>query len=396
MDPSTFFTGAVGDALGDAFLAKQLSKEVVMVDVGTEATSALMSWNDLNSLLATRPVPDPQLRLFRQGRKVPLSSYAGVTQPGRRRREVLHPEKLYTALREGASLILDAVETLHLPVAAAAEDLVRFVREKVQVNMYATWGESQGFNTHADDHDVFIVQVIGSKHWTVHGPDRPPVIEAGATPADVSPETVAWDGVLHAGQVLHVPRGWWHTVRGRGDASVHFTFGFYRRTGRNWADWISEQLGRHEIFRQDLPRFGTTDVRQAHEAELRARLEEVLSGSSLDAFVADHEARLPRRYRFGFPYAIEFELPSDAATIELSSVLGPHIREDGDKEITVSIGGKTFTFSSGLAPMLRSLASHRRLTVGELRGASGLDAQAFAAALELLVELDVIVIDDGN
>jgi ribosomal protein L16 Arg81 hydroxylase len=56
------------------------------------------------------------------------------------------------------------------------------------------------------------------------------------------PESVVWDGVLSPGQILHVPRGWWHTVRGVGGWSMHLTFGVTRATGMSWMRWFLDQL----------------------------------------------------------------------------------------------------------------------------------------------------------
>ena len=75
----------------------------------------------------------------------------------------------YAQLRQGASLVLDGIDRIHPPIRAAADDLMRLVHERVQVNLYLIWGDSHGFNTHWDDHDTFIVQVAGTKHWQVHG-----------------------------------------------------------------------------------------------------------------------------------------------------------------------------------------------------------------------------------
>lgn len=391
MSQSEFFTRLVADLLGNDFLDRRLGQEVVLVDVGPEATAPLLTWADLNDLLVTRRPLAPQLRLYRQGTQVPVDSYAHVQGEGATRREIIQPDQLYAAMRDGASLILDAVNTLHPSVGAAAEDLMRFVRESVQANLYVTWGTSQGFDTHWDDHDTFIVQVMGSKQWTVHGPGRPFPMKRDVSHEHTYPDTVVWEGVLGAGQVLHVPRGWWHTVRGAGEMSVHLTFGFTRRTGLDWAEWVVEQLRHHELFRKDLPRFASPSEQQAHQDVLRAYLDKTLEDSPLATYFTHRDKLFPRRYCLSFPFPVTFTLPEDSTAIEFTPILEPEISEQ-ERKVALSTAGKTFTFASVLTPLLRALDSKRRLSCGDLRQLSGLDDATFALALEILFEQHLVTI----
>lgn len=269
-------------------------------------------------------------------------------------------------------------------MGAAAEDLVRFVREPVQVNLYVTWGTSQGFATHWDDHDVFVVQVMGSKHWRVHAFP----MKRDVTHDHTCPDTIVWDRVIDAGQVLHVPRGWWHGVRGAGDVSVHLTFGFARRTGIDWAEWIVEQLRHRELFRQELPRFAPAEATQAHEEALRAGLREVLASSSLDGYFAHRDELAPRRHRFCLPLAVDFRMPDEFTPVEFTPLF-PHISEDGDRVI-LSTARKRFVFAQILTPLLNALAQHRALPCADLRQVSGLDDKTFQLALELLIEQQLV------
>lgn len=391
MVSSGFFTDRVASALGDDFRSRRLGRDVVVADVGAAATQPLLTWGDLNEILATRPVRPPQLRLFHHGKQVPVASYMGGTNSDNGR-ELIEPDKLYAALRDGASLILDQMETLHPPVVAATEDLMWWLHETAQANLYLTWGTSSGFGAHWDDHDVFVVQVMGQKHWSVHGPSRRfPLDKEDAEAGDPCPDTVVWEGLLRAGQVLHVPRGWWHMVRGVGEASAHLTFGVVRRTGVDWAEWILEQLHEHEIFRQDLPRFAPAEARAKHEELMRACLERVLASTSLDAFFTAEDGSAPRAQRFCLPLAVTFALPDDDTAVEFTPVMRPDISEHPDR-VAVSTAERTFNFAPVLAPMLRALNDHRKLSCGALRRLSGLDEDVFGLALEILVEQHLVTI----
>lgn len=389
--PHHLFTGTLADHLGEDFRGRRLGRQLVHADLGAATTRPLLTWQALNEILATRRLTGPQLRLYLQGSPVPPEDYARILNGGATRREIPRPDRLYAVLRQGASLIIDAVETIHPPVAAAAEDLMRFVREPVQVNLYLTWGHSRGFDPHWDDHDTFVVQIAGTKHWTVHGSGRPFPMTRDVTHDHTCPEAVIWQGELAPGHVLHVPRGWWHAVRGAGDLSLHLTFGFTRATGVDWACWVADQLRRHQIFRRDLPRFASEQVRKSHRRELLTRLEEALSSHGPDEYLAARDRRVPRRQAFSLPHAIDFAEPDLETVVSFTPVLPPSI-STCDGRTTLTTGGRTFTFAPVMALVLRPLAARRAVSCRELRELSGLDPDTFATALEVLCEQHLITL----
>jgi hypothetical protein len=383
------FTGRFLELAGAEFRTERLGQDFVRVAVGAEEVAGLLDWPALNAVLSNHRLAAPQLRLFRDGNQVPLSAYS--RRDPQEGREVLVPDALYRELRDGASLVLDSVDQLHPPVAAAADDLMRLVRELVQVNLYLVWGGTQGFATHWDDHDTVIVQLGGSKHWTVHGPGRPFPMKVDNDHGHSAPDTVVWEGVLTPGEIIHVPRGWWHAVRGTGEMSMHLTFGFTRRTGIDWANWLVEQLYDEELFRQDLPRFGPDARAGQHADQLVEALTKILARHRPADFLAARDRRFPRRPEINLPFGARFELPPDDARVELTALLSPPVEQDG-AVVRVTVAGRTFRFAAVMAPLLRQLTERRSVPVAELRAASGLADPVFRDALELLVTQHLAVL----
>lgn len=376
-DPGHLFSERLCGIVGREALTERLSDEFVFADLGADAVRPLVGFDDLNALLAACAPEPPRLRLHRDGSPVPVERYTEAGTASRAARRVVRPEALYRELREGASLVLDGLDRMHPPVAAAADDLMRLVRERVQANMYLIWGESRGFDTHWDDHDTVIVQVEGAKHWQVHGPGsrthpmKDDVDHAHTPPRDADGGLqIVWEGVLRPGQVLHVPRGWWHTVTGTGDVSLHLTFGFTRATGVDWAQALVRRLTEEEGFRRDLPRFADPDVRRKHRRELAARLAELAEEADLDGFLAERDARFPRRTSFSLPWTVDGEPPGPGARVEFVPILPPPlVREDG--KVALSVGGRRYRLPAEAGEVLGVLAERRSLTVAELAEAAG-------------------------
>jgi mannose-6-phosphate isomerase-like protein (cupin superfamily) len=385
------FTETFINAVGGGFLESDLSHQVVLADVGEDAVSRLLGWPDLSEILSTRALEPPRLRLHRKGVAVPLDRYTERYEKNGTQHHLVQPEAVYRELREGASMILDAVDRLHPPLREATDDLMRLVRERAQVNMYLLWGSTHGFDTHWDNHDTFIVQVIGTKSWTVHGMGRKYPMKADVDHDHTCPDRVEWEGVLRPGQILHVPRGWWHTVRGTGEVSLHLTFGWTRATGVDWASWLVDRLRADEAFRQDLPRFAPPERRREHARQLARRVAELAAGQGPQEFLADRDERFPRRRRFNLPWPVAFIPPEPTATVEFAAVIPPTISRD-ERSLTVGIAGKRYRFAPVVAPVVETLARRGTMSVKELQQASRLDQDRFHAVLETLDQQHLILI----
>jgi hypothetical protein len=202
-----------------------------------------------------------------------------------------------------------------------------------------------------------------------------------------------WEGTLNPGDVIHVPRGWWHAVRGTGEMSMHLTFGFTRRTGIDWANWVVEQLYSEELFRQDLPRFDDDQLAGAHAEELTEALTKIIAANPPADFLAARDRRFPRRPQINLPWPVRFEMPGDDAVVELTALLDLDVRES-EGAVSATVSGKTFRFAPVMAPLLRLLAAERAVPVRRLRAESQLSADVLASAVELIVGQHLAVIRD--
>ncbi|KAI6190333.1 Bifunctional lysine-specific demethylase and histidyl-hydroxylase [Aphelenchoides bicaudatus] len=89
----------------------------------------------------------------------------------------------------------------------------------VGANCYYTPKGSSGFAPHFDDIDAFLIQTEGQKHWKVYAPsdeEQWPLESSGNfTPEEMEErqENLVFDGVLKAGDVLYLPRGFIHCAK---------------------------------------------------------------------------------------------------------------------------------------------------------------------------------------
>ena len=330
----------------------------------------LLPWEQLNRILEQHRLDFPRLRLTRDGQSLPANMYLRHTTGGRRKTSIprLQTEKLTETLREGATLVLDAVDELFEPLTELAEGLELFFHEHIQINSYAGWRTSRGFDLHWDDHDVFILQVTGRKRWRVYGMTRPyPLvsdIEQAEKPLSDHP---LWEETLSDGDLLYIPRGFWHVAFPMDEPTLHLTVGVHNRTGLDLLRWVAERMRASEIFRQDLPRYGDASERAAHIAELRRELLAELDNDALDRYFKDLDATAEARPRICLPWSATPSVLPDAGetTVRLAAPRPLNLRVENGV-IEFSCLKKRWRFAADALQILRALAERRKCSVAEL------------------------------
>jgi len=123
----------------------------------------------------------------------------------------------------------------------------------VHVNSYLTPASSQGFSVHFDYHDALILQISGSKQWFVYEPQHESPVDLPfshywkANPDDPSSLTLREEAVLEAGDLLYIPRGFYHEAKTSNEHSLHLTVSL------DPVYWISVLQKSLELVCKDLP-----------------------------------------------------------------------------------------------------------------------------------------------
>jgi ribosomal protein L16 Arg81 hydroxylase len=260
-------------------------------------------------------------------------------------------------LRNGATLVLDAVDELSDSVGDLARRLELDLRERVQVNLYAGRGVTHGFDVHWDDHDAFIIQLAGRKRWRMHGPTRPMPLHRDVEPPPSPPAEPIDEFMLEDGDVLYLPRGHWHDVASVGEMSLHLTIGFNPATGVDLVAWLADQLRADELFRRDLPRFADEETRAEVAGRLRTAIEAALTPDVVDRFLTDRDAQAPAHPRVGLPWAALSEPlpPGDEAEVRLLAPRAVLQRDSATGRVVLLAAGKRFVFAEVAAPLLEAL-----------------------------------------
>lgn len=179
----------------------------------------LLPWADINDLLRYhRFLNHAQITVAREHKPAPLNKYNPQVQsfsfPGATamHRQV-NSEELSKYLRAGYSLQIKSMETLSEPIGRLVDSAEKVLRERVSVDAFISHGANPGFRPHWDGVHVIVAQVRGRKQWKIRHPDMNyPLLDGDGTSQPGWPAGEMKEIVLTSGDVLYLPRGWWHEV----------------------------------------------------------------------------------------------------------------------------------------------------------------------------------------
>lgn len=362
--------------------------------------ASLCTWEALNALLSSGAWRN-RMHLVHDGKTVsrnfyttPQFGHGWRTRRGGMEESGLDDVRMATFLRRGASLVMHGVNEVHPPIRPVAEAIEETLGGYTGVNLYASWTATRGFSVHWDDHDVFVLQTAGAKRWQLYGETRRFPLVRDSEPNVEPPREPMWSEVLRAGDVLYIPRGWWHDARAQGgegaggSGSLHLTCSVLPVTGLDFMEWLTGRLTRHETFRQDLPH-PTDRTGAAHYAALRDLVLRELQGDIGGKF-RDH---LRSTWSEGFgaslgPFLDPWKsLDWERYGIRLRGARRATLERNADGEAVLEANGYRWTFDGRCMEWLAPLLRGGTVRVGAFRETvpEGTPAEAADEFLKLLV-----------
>ncbi|MEW2430792.1 cupin domain-containing protein [Micromonospora sp. NPDC047644] len=358
----------------------------------------LLSPADADDLLSRRGLRTPFLRVAKDGQLVAASRWTGGGGAGAEIGDQVLDERVLEQYASGATLVLQGLHRIWPPLIDFARDLGLALNQPLQINAYLTPAGSQGFATHYDTHDVFVLQVDGRKHWRIHPPVLPDPLEKqpwGGRADEVGATAqgpAALDVVLAPGDALYLPRGWLHSAQAQDASSLHLTVGIRALTRYALVEELLALSAEDQRLRASLP-FGT-DVADpdAIEPELTETVE-ALRDWLLRADPSAVAARLRQRaWPAARPAPIRPLAQADAlATLDADSrlTLRPGLRwqlvPHGSDSVALRVFDRTITLPATCEPAARALLSSVVTRVGDLPGLPD-DADRVTLARRLLRE----------
>ncbi|WP_300974726.1 cupin domain-containing protein [Sphingomonas sp. LHG3406-1] len=213
----------------DAFRRDHFGRKPLHLKGGADHVRAsIFGFDELNRLLAMHGVWTPQrLKLIINSAPVKPGFYLHERADGQ---SFANAAEVEVMLGLGASLVANQVEELSPGAGEAARVLGEAFAGHVEANAYCSFEGVQAFASHCDLHDVFAMQLHGTKEWRIYvnraldpieqiqGPGAQALIDKIKGPVLMQVRT-------EPGDLLYIPRGFYHDALASSSASLHLTFG---------------------------------------------------------------------------------------------------------------------------------------------------------------------------
>ena len=351
--------------------------------------ASLLSLDEVDRAITTLNLNYPNITLKNADKPVTAADYTV--------RGALDVASVYQLFSQGSTIVLAFLDTIIPTLTSLCRSLESELSFPLQANAYLTPPGAKGAKHHYDTHDVFVLQIVGSKLWTIYGtPVQLPLRGQDFDPAVHEQGAQTMEFELEAGDVAYIPRGVVHDARSSESVSLHITLGILCYS---WADLLLELAAEASLndpaLRKALPPgFAREefDSAKAH-AILEKLLQRLLVKSSLEA-VLD---RFTDQWISACPPLLRGQMNQMGLTdqIKIDSVVGARrhvvslIRTDAASAALYCFGRKiSFPVHAGEAA--RFAVSQPRFVVRELPG--DLDDEGKLTLVRRLVREGLVVV----
>ena len=375
------------------FRDQYYSKQPLLIRGHPGKFAELFGWDALNRLLNTLTWPNPDVY---------------YSAPDRLEQHRTTPGPLIERCRAGSSLVVRRVHHYDPKVGAFTRSLTAETGEPMNMNLYLSQPTRAALGVHFDRHDVFVLQIEGHKAWSVYGSTVDKPIFVMVEERQKPPSQAVIECELAPGDVLYIPRGFWHHALAQRGLSLHLTLGVNARTGIDFLTWLVDEMRSDVRFREELPLSFSdepADVREQHLREHVAGLAEALSSRLRDPETARSYAK---HCIVSDRDAVTFKLPAqlfDAPVTQLGlrqfsrPAHQRYVLEDGPTEdlIALSVWGNIFHIPKAAKPMIDFMLSRTSFHYDDLlRYADGLTEKGVQDILDPLVNEGILTAEDGR
>ena len=338
------------------------------------AFADLFSLDDVDRFVAESSPRLPTFRLVRDGKPLDPSRYTRTAKVGGQSvSDMGDPGRIFEEFRGGATIVFQGLHRSCPPLTRFCRSLELELSHAVQANAYVTPAGSRGLGVHYDTHDVFVLQLAGTKAWSIHEPvlaDPLPSQPWKGTADDAGEAIMSVE--LQAGDCLYVPRGFLHSARAQEAISAHLTIGIVTTT---WYDVMRELvagIAEEPDFRRALPAGYAGDPATLAPAvdEALARLRKWLEGVDADAVAATAarsflSGRAPilagQLHQLGM-----LDVLDDGSVLRRREGSVCLVEPAQGDRVTVVLGGKELRMPAALEPVMRRIAVSGPFRLGEL------------------------------
>lgn len=351
------------------FFEKYYEKEVLH-QAGSEA-SVFNSFkvDFLDHILTYNQLSYPEIMIYKQGEKVHDSLYQKVAKTGRN--TIADVDKVLELIKKGHSLILNGLDRREDHLNTFCRALESELEMEVQGNLYLTPAKNRGFDIHFDSHDVFILQLKGSKKWKVYESDIPLIsdqLEVQKRQNDSFVEINSF--TLQEGHFLYIPRGIYHQAESTDENSIHITLGMFPLIGYQLLEQLAIEVQKDSFFRKAIPASWNSKTKKtAFLNQFIKNVEEILTTQNIEKLIESKKIALLKRQKANhkglLSNLMNEESINERSVISIKKSKNIQLKEN-NKLLWVYTPGRVVKLPIFIKPLINRLLEGEKLMVGDI------------------------------
>ncbi|MCH5599347.1 cupin domain-containing protein [Niabella ginsengisoli] len=291
---NNFFDTIVNPYTVDDFFNTYHEKDILHIKRNDEHYyESILTPKEISNYLERQDVFYPSIRIVKNGKEIPNTEYTLKSTPiGHHRKDgIINTDKAFALFNNGATFVVQAGQRYFNNLSHCCLQLSQKFNAPVQANLYITPNKSQGFNPHWDTHDVFVLQISGTKTWHLYGFEKElPTKNQTFVSKDYNKEPVQTIQ-LSPGDFLYVPRGYVHDAMADDGISSHITIGILSFTWARYFNEIFPQLEEFKTFREAVPfwKGDISDLIKEKTEVLKQKLSELNFDKGIERLNKNHK-----------------------------------------------------------------------------------------------------------
>ncbi len=348
------------------------------------------NWQDINEMVSRSDFLSKDFKLM-DGGIVPKHEYVeNYIQVGNMVPRLVKPV-IYDRLRAGATLIVNKIRG-DSKISDLERQIARLTGRETLTSGYVAFGAKSSFRSHWDTRDLLAIQFIGRKRWIIHVPsmEAPLYMQQSKDVEKEYPRPAEpfMDIVLEPGDVLYLPRGWWHDPLPLGEQSFHLTVGMYPPMIFEYLQWVCQKMPAFVEARQSMGTWEQDELTLASVGKILAEF--MQDETNHRAFIEEFSGR----QRVDSPFAIEvFGNQNSAGIGEEDRIALNALRLHELEAGQVIANGVKLTLDEMSLPLVKHIAAHPKTSLHALRCEfPNLDGTKIKGLVEALCRQDVLAL----
>ena len=365
-----FFSKIIAPESIDSFFATYHEKERLHIKRNDENYyNSILTSEEISSFLDRQDIFYQSVRIVKDGKEIPNTEYTMKQVPiGHHKKDgVINTEKAFALFNAGSTIVVQAGQRYFDNLSKCCLALSQKFNSPVQANLYITPDKSVGFNPHWDTHDVFVLQISGTKTWKLYGFEKElPTKNQSFVSKGYNKEPVE-TLQLFPGDFLYVPRGFVHDAMADDGISAHITIGILSYTWARLFNEVFPQLEEIKAFREAVP-FWKGDIEELIQEKLLL-LKETLSGldfeKGIERLNTNYNRMQPQPVNRYFKSLLDVKKLSESTKLSVNEGVVMKIFEKDDA-LHLHLLNKTVTMPLSLKPAVDFVLNQKQFSVADL------------------------------